>query len=74
MKVIKKGKLPKAKPYVGTCGNCGCVIEVPESEVTWVEDRGQDHPCWDKGCPTAGCRMSTIYLKEKYEGEILNED
>ena len=70
MKVTKKGKLPEDKLYVGTCSHCGCEFEVTEKEITWVEDRGQDHPVWENRCPTIGCPMHNFWVTEKYEGEI----
>ena len=54
MKILKKGKLPKDKlEFKFECSHCGMVALATRKEVSFVEDRGQDHPTI--GCPTFGC-------------------
>ena len=60
MKIIKKGKLPKGKTYKGECLNCGCIFLCIQSEVTFVEDRDEDHPTHK--CPT--CNQNTYLVEE----------
>ena len=56
MKIIKEGKLPvvSSEAFIGTCKNCGAVIEVAPNE---LDKFGMAL------CPTKGCNLYILLTK-----------
>ncbi len=61
MKVIREGKLPEEKVYVGECGNCHCICEAVQRELK-ANDDGRNGTDYSADCPR--CKHK-IFFQEK---------
>lgn len=61
MKIIKEGRLPRAKVYRAECNNCGTIFEFKKEEAQYTSDQ-RDGDFLTIGCPLPLCsRRTTIY-------------
>ena len=65
--ILVPGRLPRtAKPFVGTCPNCGAVVECPaaDAKMVGIRTERQGKMVQVIMCPTGGCN-DVIDLTEK---------
>lgn len=70
MRIIKPGRVRKPEPRVfrGTCGRCGCQIEVDISDVA-ANEGGQQFDC-----PTEGCTNRISAEEVVWRGGVARGD
>ena len=70
MRVIREGVLPNwTKSFRGECGNCGCIIECSEEELSRVTGSPK-RPCATLGCDFNIELKEVVHTKTKKEKSV----